>query len=130
MTSIILAEDHVLVRQGLRKIIEEDPDLKVIHEAGNGVELLELLTGSTPEIVIIDVSMPRLDGLEAAKIIKQQYPGVKILILTMHRDKHYFSKAKEIGVNGYLLKEDADTDLNSAIYTILQGNTYTSPLLR
>jgi DNA-binding NarL/FixJ family response regulator len=130
MASIILAEDHVLVRQGLRKIIEEDPGLEVIHEAGNGVELLELLAVSTPDIVIIDITMPRLDGLEAAKIIKQQYPGVKILILTMHRDKHYFSKAQKIGVNGYLLKEDADTDLNSAIYTILQGNTYTSPLLR
>jgi DNA-binding NarL/FixJ family response regulator len=130
MTSIILAEDHVLVRKGLRKIIEEDPDLKVIHEAGNGLELLELLAVSIPDIVILDISMPRLAGLEAATIIRQQYPGVKILILTMHRDKHYFSKAQRIGVNGYLLKEDADTDLNSAIYTILQGNTFTSPLLR
>jgi len=130
MAAIILAEDHVLVRQGLRRIIEEDPDLKVIHEAGNGVELLELLAKSTPDMVILDISMPLLKGLEAAQIIKQQYPGVKILILTMHREKHYFSKAQKIGVNGYLLKEDADTDLNSAIYTILRGNTYTSPLLR
>ncbi|MFZ2087837.1 MAG: response regulator transcription factor [Desulfobaccales bacterium] len=130
MAAIILAEDHVMVRQGLKRIIEEAPDFKVIHEAGNGLELLEFLAQSKPDIVILDVSMPRLGGLEAAQKIKQLYPGVKILILTMHQDKHYFSKAQEIGVDGYLLKEDADTDLNSAIYTILQGNTYTSPLLR
>ena len=129
MAAIILAEDHVMVRQGLKRIIEEAPDFKVIHEAGNGLELLELLAESTPDIVIVDISMPHLDGLEAAQKIKQQYPGVKILILTMHREKHYFSKAQKIGVDGYLLKEDADTDLNSAIFTILQGKTYTSPLL-
>jgi two-component system, NarL family, response regulator NreC len=133
MASIILAEDHLLVRQGLRRIIEEDPDFQVTNEAGDGVELLELLEkgnpDSTPDIVILDISMPRLDGLEAAKIIKQRYPGVKILILTMHREKHYFSKAQKLGVNGYLLKEDADTDLNSAIKIILQGNSYISPLI-
>ena len=79
--------------------------------------------------MILDISLPHLDGLEAAKIIRQQYPEIKILILTMHRERHYFSRAQEIGVHGYLLKEEADTDLNSAIRTILQGNSYTSPLI-
>lgn len=130
MAAIILAEDHVLVRQGLRRIIEEHPDFRVTHEAGNGVELLELLAECAPDIVILDISMPRLNGLDAATIIKQQYPEIKILILTMHRDKHYFSRAQKIGVHGYLLKEDADTDLNSAIYAILQGSIYISPHLR
>ncbi len=129
MAEIILAEDHVLVRQGLKRIIEEDPNLQVVHEAGDGVELLGLLEDSTPDIVILDISMPRLQGLEAAKIIKQRYPIIKILILTMHREKNYFYKAQEIGVNGYVLKEEADSDLNSAINTILQGSTYVSPLL-
>ena len=132
MAAIILAEDHVLVRQGLRRIIEEDPNLQVIHEAGDGVELLEQLEGTNPpppDMVILDISMPRLQGLEAAKIIKQRYPVIKILILTMHHEKNYFYKAQEIGVNGYVLKEEADSDLNSAINTILQGSSYVSPLL-
>ena len=129
MVSIILAEDHIKVRQGLRRIIEEDPNLQVIHEADDGVELLKLLEDNTPDIVILDISMPRLEGIEAAQIIKQRYPGIKIIILTMHRELHYFSRAQEIGVHGYLLKEEADTGLNSAIKTILQGTTYSSPLI-
>jgi DNA-binding NarL/FixJ family response regulator len=128
-TSIILAEDHVLVRQGLRRIIQEDPSMQVIHEAGDGVELLALLKGSTPDIVILDISMPRLQGLEAAQIIREQYPTIKIMILTMHREKNYFHRAKEIGVNGYVLKEEADTALNIAIKAVLDDKTYYSPLL-
>ena len=127
--SIILAEDHVLVRQGLRRIIQEDPSLQVIHEAGDGVELLTLLKGSNPDIVILDISMPRLQGLEAAQIIKAEYPHIKIMILTMHRERNYFQKAKEIGVNGYVLKEEADTALNTAIRAVIEDKTYYSPLL-
>jgi DNA-binding NarL/FixJ family response regulator len=132
ITEIILAEDHVLVRQGIRRIIEEDPDFRVVREASDGVELLEHLEGADPpppHMVVLDISMPRLQGLEAARIIKERYPGLKILILTMHREKNYFRRAQEIGVHGYVLKEEADTDLNSAIRTILQGDTYISPLL-
>jgi len=129
MAAVILAEDHVLVRQGLRRIIEEDPSLQVIHEAGDGMELLSLLENATPDIVILDISMPRLQGLEAARMIRERYPEVKILILTMHRERTYFSRAQEIGVNGYVLKEEADADLNSAIKCILQGDRYVSPLL-
>ena len=129
MASIILAEDHVLVRQGLRRIIQEDPDVQVTHEAGDGLELLELLKNSTPDVVILDISMPRLTGLEAAQIIKKQYPAIKIMILTMHKERNFFQKAKEIGVNGYVLKDEADTVLTSAIQTILENRTYYSPLV-
>ena len=129
MATIILAEDHIMVRQGLRRIIEDDPDLQVIREADDGVELLKLLEDNTPDMVILDISMPHLEGLETAKIIKKKYPRIKILILTMHKDRHYLSEAQEIGIHGYLLKEEADTVLNSAIKTILQGNSYVSPLL-
>lgn len=128
-TSIILADDHVLVRQGLRRIIQEDPAMQVIHEAGDGVELLGFLEESTPDIVILDISMPRLQGLVAAQIIKRLYPGIKILILTMHRERTYFKKAMELGVNGYVLKDEADTALNTAIKAVLEGKTYFSPLL-
>ena len=127
--SIVLAEDHVLVRQGLRRIIHEDPSLQVIHEVGDGVELLALLEGSIPDIVILDISMPRLAGLEAAEIIKEQYPSIKTIILTMHRERNYFHKAMAIGVRGYVLKDEADTALNAAIKAVLAGETYYSPLL-
>ncbi len=129
MASVILAEDHVLVRQGLKRIIQEDPAVQVTHEAGDGLELLGLLKESTPDIVILDISMPRLGGLEAAQIIKKQYPMIKVMILTMHREKNYFRKALGIGVDGYILKEEADTALNSAINTVLRDKTYFSPLL-
>ena len=121
MASIILTDDHVLARQGLRRIIQEDPAMQVIHEAGDGLELLELLKESTPDVVILDISMPRLRWLEAARIIKTQYPTMKIMILTMHREKSFFQKALGIGVDGYILKEEADADLNSAIKADLEG---------
>jgi DNA-binding NarL/FixJ family response regulator len=101
----------------------------VTHEAGDGTELLQLLKDSTPDVVILDISMPRLRGLEAAQIIKTQYPKIKIMILTMHREKTFFRKAMEIGVNGYVLKDEADETLNAAIKAVLEDKTYISPLL-
>ena len=103
--------------------------MQVIHEAGDGLELLELLKESSPDIVILDISMPRLGGLEAAQIIKMQYPTMKIVILTMHREKIFFQKALGIGVDGYILKEEADAVLNSAIKIVLEDKTYFSPVL-
>ena len=126
--SIILVDDNSRIRKALRRIIQEDPTLQVIHEARDGVELLGLLEGSAPDIVILDTCMPRLGGLETAEIIKQRYPLIKIMVMTMQHEKDYFRAAKEIGVNGYMIKEEAETDLNHAIKTVLQGNTYTSPL--
>jgi DNA-binding NarL/FixJ family response regulator len=129
MASIVLADDHVLVRQGLRRIIQEDPAVQVTHEAGNGLELLELLKNTTPDVVILDISMPRLQGLEAAQIIKGKYPAIKIMILTMHRERTFFQKAMEIGVNAYILKDEADNVLTKAIKAVLEDKTYFSPLL-
>ncbi|MGA9821662.1 MAG: response regulator transcription factor [Desulfobaccales bacterium] len=126
---IVLADDHALVRQGIRKIIEEDSSLKVVGEAGDGVELLEILKTSHPDLVIIDIAMPRLRGLEATKRIKQLYPKVKVLILSMHRSKEYLRQAVAAGVSGYLLKEDADTALHTAIMAVRNGKEFFSPLL-
>jgi DNA-binding NarL/FixJ family response regulator len=127
---IILAEDHVLVRQGLRRILEEDDNLKVIAEAGDGQELLELLEQTLPDLVILDIAMPRLRGLEANKRIKELYPGVKVLILTMHQEKELLRQALADGADGYLLKEDADLSLHSAIQALRRGQTYISPFLK
>ena len=126
---IFLADDHVLVRQGIRKIIQENPGMVVIGEAGDGLELLALLKERRADLVILDLSMPRLPVLEAARRIKEHCPGIKVLILTMHRSKEYLQKALAHGADGYLLKEDADLALFGAIEAIRQGRVYISPLL-
>jgi DNA-binding NarL/FixJ family response regulator len=126
---IILADDHALVRRGIKKLIEEDGNLKVIGEAGDGLELLDLLEKIHPDLVVLDIAMPRLRGLEAAQRVKDLYPDIKVLILSMHKSKGYLQQAKSTGVEGYVLKEDADTALSTAIREIRHGKTYFSPLL-
>lgn len=126
---IILADDHVLMRQGLKKLIQEDPELQVVDEAGDGLELLEILEKSTPDMVIIDINMPRLRGLEAAKFIKELYPEIKVLILTMNNNKELVYQAMNNGADGYLLKDDASEILHSAIKTIRCSKTFISPLI-
>ena len=129
MYKIILAEDHVLVREGIKKIIEAFPGLQVVGEVGDGPELMNLLKRIPVDMVILDISMPSLPGIEATREIKQAYPTVKVLILTMHKKKEYLHNAMAAGVDGYLLKEDAPKELLSAIEKIRQGMIYVSPLL-
>ena len=126
---IILADDHFLFRQGLKKIIEAEPGLEVVGEAGDGLELLGLLNTLTPDVIILDLSMPNLRGLEAIPEIKTRLPEVKILVLTMHKDRDYLRQAISAGADSYLVKEDADPDLFSAIKAIRQGKLYVSPNL-
>lgn len=126
---IVLADDHSMFRQGIRKIIEEHHDLEVVGEVGDGLELLKLLNSVTPDLVIMDISMPNLRGIEATRELKMMHADVKILILTMHKDKEHLYYALWAGAEGYLLKEDADSELFSAIKTIRQGGVYISPLL-
>lgn len=127
--SILLADDHVMFRRGIRSIIQTIPGVEVTGEASDGFELLELLKKTTPHLVIMDISMPYLRGLEATREIKVINPEVKVLILTMHKDKEYLFHALSAGAEGYLLKEDADSELLSAIATLRKGGTYISPLL-
>jgi DNA-binding NarL/FixJ family response regulator len=124
---IALADDHVLVRQGFKRILEGVCDLEVIGEANDGIELLNLLNQVTPDMVILDIFMPNLRGIEAIHEIKKIHPDVKILILTMHTDKEYLYLSLSAGAKGYLLKEDADKELFSAIEKVRQGKTYISP---
>ena len=126
---IILADDHPLLRQGLKKIICEKGGMKIIGEAGDGMELLKLLPRTNPDLVIMDISMPKLRGIETIPRIKKIYPHVKILILSMHGDKEYLFQAISAGADGYLLKEDADSELFTAIETIFQNKIYISPVL-
>jgi DNA-binding NarL/FixJ family response regulator len=126
---ILLADDHVMFRRGVRKIIQSIGDVEVVGEASDGFELLELLKKTSPQLIILDISMPNLRGLEATREIKIINPAVKVLILTMHKDKEYLYHAFSAGAEGYLLKEDADSELISAIDTLRKGGTYISPLL-
>ncbi len=126
---IILADDHLMFRQGLKKILEEKADLEIIGEANCGLDLLKLLQESVPDLVILDISMPTLRGIEAVSEIKSLRPDVKILILTMHKEREYLYQSVSAGADGYLLKEDADTELFSAIKTIQQDRVYISPTM-
>lgn len=126
---IVLADDHVLLRQGLKRIVHGTADLEVVGEASDGLELLRLLNQLTPDMIILDISMPNLRGIEAVHEIKTLHPGVIVMILTMHKEKEYLYQAVSAGVDGYLLKEDADTELFSAIEKIRQGKFYLSPHL-
>jgi DNA-binding NarL/FixJ family response regulator len=127
--SIVLTDDHVLFRQGVKKIIEEVEGLQVVGEAKDGLELLELLKKVSPDLVILDISMPNLRGLEAAREIKTLYPQIKILFLTMHKKKDFLQEGVEADVNGFLVKEDADTELLQAVEAIRRGKKFFSPLL-
>jgi DNA-binding NarL/FixJ family response regulator len=125
----MLADDHVMFRKGVKRIIEETPTLKVVGEADDGLELLRLLKAQEPKLVILDIAMPRLRGLEATREIKKLYPQVKVILLTMHRSKEFIQQALEAGAEGFLLKEDADFDLLRAIEAVREGKKFISPLL-
>lgn len=126
---IVLADDHVLFRKGVKSILEKDRGIEIVGESDDGLKLLDLLKKVEPDMVILDVSMPQLRGLEAAQEIKKISPNMKILILSMHRDRGYIHSAIAAGVEGYLLKEDADTELFAAIEKIRRDGHYLSPLL-
>jgi len=125
---IVLADDHAMIRQGLKKMIEAKSDMKVIGEAADGIELLSFLSALTPHMVILDISMPNLRGIEAVREIKKKFPLVKVLVLTMHRE--YLHKALSAGADGYLLKEETDRELFSAIENLRQGKTHISLRLK
>jgi DNA-binding NarL/FixJ family response regulator len=127
--TLVLADDHAMFRKGIKKILTGVDDLEVIGEAGDGLELLDLLKEISPHMVILDIAMPNLRGLEATREIKQIYPKIKILLLTMHKKREFIEQAMRARADGYLLKEDADTELLQAINTIRQGNKFISQLL-
>ncbi|BBO74716.1 DNA-binding response regulator [Desulfosarcina widdelii] len=127
---IVLADDHILMRRGLRMMIESQPDLEVIGEAGDGLELLKLLQRATPDMVLVDVAMPRLRGIEAVREIRSMYPPVRTLVVSMHKNREYIYHAFAAGADGYLLKEDSDSELLLAVKTVRQGKKFLSPLLQ
>jgi len=124
---ILLVDDHAVVRAGLRYLLDAQPDMTVIGEAGSGEEALRLIEELQPDIVLMDISMPGMGGLEATRRIKRQFPTVKVLILTMHANEEYLFQVLQAGGSGYVLKKAADTELIGAIHVVHRGEAFLYP---
>jgi two-component system response regulator NreC len=126
-TRILLADDHAVLRAGLRLLLEAQPDLKVVGEAGDGREAMRLAEELKPELILLDLTMPGLSGMESLPALKKMLPATRILILTMHDDVSYLRQALSRGASGYVLKKAADNELISAVRAVLRGEVYVQP---
>jgi len=124
---ILLADDHTIVRQGLARLLEDQPGLRVVGEAENGRVAVEKTLELKPDVVIMDIAMPFLNGIEAAKRIKKHLPKVKILILSMYAQENHIHELLQTGVSGYLLKESSGRDIVTAIHSAMKDEAYLSP---
>ncbi len=127
MISILLADDHQLVRQGIRLVLESEPDLRVVAEAADGMDALVRADEKRPDLAILDVSMPRLNGLRTARELARRDYDLAVVMLSMHDDEQFFFEALNAGANGYVLKSAADTDLVTACRAAVKGDTYMYP---
>lgn len=124
---IVLGDDHTLVRQGLRKILEESREWEVVAEAGDGREVVRQTLALHPDVVVLDIGMPLLNGIDSTRQIVRRLPDVRVLILSMHADEAYITQALYAGARGYLLKDSADTDLIRGVTDVAAGKSFFSP---
>ena len=124
---IVLGDDHTLVRQGLRKILEEKREWEVVAEAGDGREAVRQALALRPDVVVLDIGMPLLNGIESTRQIVRRHPEIRVLILSMHADEAYITQALQAGAKGYLLKDSADTDLIRGVADVAAGKSFFSP---
>lgn len=124
---IVLGDDHTLVRQGLRKILEEKREWEVVAEAGDGREAVRQALALRPDVVVLDIGMPLLNGIESTRQIVRRHPEIRVLILSMHSDEAYITQALQAGAKGYLLKDSADTDLIRGVADVAAGKSFFSP---
>ncbi len=126
---ILLADDHTVVRQGLRRVLEARPEWQVVAEAGDGREAVRLAEETKPDVAILDVAMPRLNGIEAVRQIARKVPDTRLLVLSMHADEAYVTQMLRAGASGYLLKDSADVDLLQAVDAVSAGKSFFSPAI-
>jgi len=129
MTRILIADDHAVVRAGLRAVLQTNPELELAGEASGGLEALELVQQIHPDVLVLDLSMPDLDGISVTRQVKETNPQTRILILTVHEDEALLREAIKAGASGYILKRAAESELVSAIQVILRGDLYVDPSL-
>ncbi len=126
---VMLVDDHILMREGIRQLLEFDGNIEVVAEAGDGDECLQKLIDTKPEVLLLDINMPKKNGIEVLEEIKQKNINVKVLILTVHNEIEYLLKAVDIGVDGYILKDSESSELKKAINAVLSGESYIQPTL-
>ena len=127
--NVMITDDHVLIREGLKQLLEYDGSINVVSEAGNGKECLEKCKDVIPDILLLDINMPELNGLETLKLIRKRKLPIKVLILTVHNEVEYLVNAIDIGIEGYILKDSEYAELKKAISTIIKGESYIQPSL-
>ena len=125
--NVVLADDHALVRAGIRMLLEAMPEVTVLGEASDGAHAVALVEQLQPNLVLMDIAMPGLNGLEATARISRQWPHIRVLVLSMHQDEQYVRQALKMGASGYLLKDSAPTELALAMRAMARGETYLSP---
>ncbi len=123
---VLLAEDHTIVRQGISALLRSETDIEVVGEASDGLEAIEMTQRILPDVVVMDIAMKHLNGIEATRRIKKAFPQIKVLVLTMYDNEEWVFQILKAGASGYLIKDSAMTDLVSAIRTIYQGDSYLS----
>lgn len=126
---IIIADDHKMIREGIRQLLELEGDIKVIDEASDGKECMKIISENVPDVLLLDINMPNMNGLQVLEEIKKNDMNIKVLILTIHNEIEYLLKAVEIGVNGYVLKDSESSVLKTAIFAIFHGETFIQPSL-
>ena len=126
---LVLVDDHALVRQGFRRILEDEPGIQVVGEGGTGMEAVALVTSQKPDVIVLDMAMPDMNGLHAARMILRERPQTRVLILSMYSDEQYVRSALDAGVHGYILKNALETDLTRAVRAVAAGQQYLSPEL-
>ena len=129
MIKVLIADDHAIVRTGLRTLIQAEATMELVGEATGGYEAIDLAEKLQPDVLVLDLSMPDLDGISVTKKIRSQYPNLRILILTIHEDEALLRAALKAGAGGYILKHAAESELIAAINTILRGDLYVDPSL-
>ena len=127
--NVMIADDHSMIREGLKQLLELEGDFKVIAEACDGVECLNKLETVTPDVLLLDINMPNMNGLEVLQKMKEKRMKIKVLVLTIHSEVEYLLKAVDIGVNGYLLKDSESAELKKAILAVVNGENYIQPSL-
>mgnify|MGYP004579084719 FL=1 len=129
MINVMLADDHVLIREGIKQLLEFDGSMKVIAEASDGIECLEKLKNVKPDILLLDINMPKMNGIDVLKELKEKNDPLKVLILTVHSEVEYLVKAVDIGANGYILKDSGSAELKQAINAVIDEGSYIQPNL-